>query len=317
MISPSLSLSSPNFIITVIIISLPPIIHTSPFSTHLFACCFNILIIFSSPFSDDGRGELDNNNRDGGRHSSPFWHRLNRVITRLCSTHQFKNLQVEMLYQRYFLRMNQNNTTHIVSLLLALVLLLASIHVVFALLVAHSANSHHSSAASETSSSTAAASASSPLGILGMPVDGGDSSAKAALAAIASNVVLERWKNETKTTTTVKGDEVDGIISDNSNLTVSSNMTMWEGQNETITMPTETTTISDDVGASPQLRHPRKMSNYLAPNNILALITLGICGTICICTYPGWKLNGTEGNRGEQDFDHRCWWSCRVVMLLW
>lgn len=36
-----------------------------------------------------------------------------------------------MLYQRYFLRMNQSNTTHIISLLLALVISLAAIHIIF------------------------------------------------------------------------------------------------------------------------------------------------------------------------------------------
>lgn len=36
-----------------------------------------------------------------------------------------------MLYQRYFLRMNQSNTTHILSLLLALVISLAAVHIVF------------------------------------------------------------------------------------------------------------------------------------------------------------------------------------------
>uniref|UniRef100_A0A1I8N6E6 adenylate cyclase n=1 Tax=Musca domestica TaxID=7370 RepID=A0A1I8N6E6_MUSDO len=40
-------------------------------------------------------------------------------------------LQVEMLYQRYFLRMNQSSTTHILVLLLALVLALSSAHIVF------------------------------------------------------------------------------------------------------------------------------------------------------------------------------------------
>lgn len=39
-------------------------------------------------------------------------------------------MQVEMLYQRYFLRMNQSNTTHILSLLLALVLSLAAVHII-------------------------------------------------------------------------------------------------------------------------------------------------------------------------------------------
>lgn len=35
-----------------------------------------------------------------------------------------------MLYQRYFLRMNQSNTTHILTLLLALVLSLAAVHII-------------------------------------------------------------------------------------------------------------------------------------------------------------------------------------------
>lgn len=39
--------------------------------------------------------------------------------------------QVEMLYQRYFLRMNQSNTTHILALLLALILALSCTHLVF------------------------------------------------------------------------------------------------------------------------------------------------------------------------------------------
>uniref|UniRef100_A0A1A9W399 adenylate cyclase n=1 Tax=Glossina brevipalpis TaxID=37001 RepID=A0A1A9W399_9MUSC len=60
-----------------------------------------------------------------------FWFRLNRVILRLCSAHQFKNLQVEMLYQRYFLRMNQSTTTHVLLLLLALIVALTSAHILF------------------------------------------------------------------------------------------------------------------------------------------------------------------------------------------
>ncbi|XP_055378499.1 uncharacterized protein LOC129610136 isoform X2 [Condylostylus longicornis] len=78
--------------------------------------------------------ESDNRNCEGNPNLiSPtisFWFRLNKVIIRLCSTHQFKNLQVEMLYQRYFLRMNQSNTTHILGLLLILVLALASVHII-------------------------------------------------------------------------------------------------------------------------------------------------------------------------------------------
>ncbi|KAL9907889.1 uncharacterized protein ACN427_003810 isoform 2-T5 [Glossina fuscipes fuscipes] len=63
--------------------------------------------------------------------SISFWFRLNRVVLRLCSAHQFKNLQVEMLYQRYFLRMNQSTTTHVLLLLLALIVALTSAHILF------------------------------------------------------------------------------------------------------------------------------------------------------------------------------------------
>ncbi|KAH8302094.1 hypothetical protein KR044_002689 [Drosophila immigrans] len=78
--------------------------------------------------------EAANNPSTSGTAASPsisFWYRLNRIILRLCSTHQFKNLQVEMLYQRYFLRMNQSNTTHILALLLTLILALSCTHIVF------------------------------------------------------------------------------------------------------------------------------------------------------------------------------------------
>lgn len=39
--------------------------------------------------------------------------------------------QVEMLYQRYFLRMNQSTTTHVLLLLLALIVALTSAHILF------------------------------------------------------------------------------------------------------------------------------------------------------------------------------------------
>ncbi|KAJ8985481.1 hypothetical protein NQ317_015020 [Molorchus minor] len=46
--------------------------------------------------------------------------KLRRLVEKLCSTHQFRNEQVEMLYQRYFLKMNQSNMTNLISLLLLL-----------------------------------------------------------------------------------------------------------------------------------------------------------------------------------------------------
>lgn len=190
-------------------------------------------------FADDARGDMDGGGpAAGGGQSAQHspWYRLNRVITRLCSTHQFKNLQVEMLYQRYFLRMNQNNTTHIVSLLLALVLLLASIHLIFALILASSTSVDTFSSSLEDGAGSAAA------------------------------VVM--WDNGTTSSATTTG--VSSV--DNSNFTIlSDNMTatMWDApvaaQNETMLAATL-----------------NKTSNYFTPNILALVVTLGICGTICI-----------------------------------
>ncbi|XP_039303095.1 adenylate cyclase type 5 isoform X2 [Solenopsis invicta] len=49
---------------------------------------------------------------------------LSRFLSSLCGSHHFKNLQVEMLYQRYFLHMNQSNMTHVLGLLVGLALAL-------------------------------------------------------------------------------------------------------------------------------------------------------------------------------------------------
>lgn len=57
-----------------------------------------------------------------------------------------------MLYQRYFLRMNQSNTAHIVSLLLGLVLTLAAVQIVFATIVKTPLNSPISSSIISSSS---------------------------------------------------------------------------------------------------------------------------------------------------------------------
>ncbi|RVE43984.1 hypothetical protein evm_011368 [Chilo suppressalis] len=47
----------------------------------------------------------------------------------LCESHRFENLHVEMLYQRYFLRMNQTNMTHLLGLLLAVAIILLLVQV--------------------------------------------------------------------------------------------------------------------------------------------------------------------------------------------
>ncbi|XP_056643903.1 adenylate cyclase type 6 [Diorhabda sublineata] len=58
------------------------------------------------------------------RQSNDVFSKLRRLIKKVCSTHQFKNEQVEMLYQRYFLKMNQSNMTNLITLLLTLCVLL-------------------------------------------------------------------------------------------------------------------------------------------------------------------------------------------------
>ncbi|XP_063394238.1 adenylate cyclase type 5-like [Cydia fagiglandana] len=50
-------------------------------------------------------------------------------VAALCAPRRFHNLHVEMLYQRYFLRMNQTNMTHLLGLLLAVSMALMLCHV--------------------------------------------------------------------------------------------------------------------------------------------------------------------------------------------
>lgn len=63
------------------------------------------------------------------------WQRLKRFTNRHIVSHKFKNVQIEMLYQRYFLRMNQNNAVHIVWLLFGLIILLTIIHLLFIIFI--------------------------------------------------------------------------------------------------------------------------------------------------------------------------------------
>lgn len=59
--------------------------------------------------------------------------RLRRFVRKKIASTKFKNIQIEMLYQRYLLRMNQNNAAHIVWLLFALIFILGIIHINFLL----------------------------------------------------------------------------------------------------------------------------------------------------------------------------------------
>lgn len=68
------------------------------------------------------------NDENGSKWS--FRHCRTYLKRKIIST-KFKNIQIEMLYQRYLLRMNQNNAAHIVWLLFALIFILAIIHIHF------------------------------------------------------------------------------------------------------------------------------------------------------------------------------------------
>lgn len=163
-----------------------------------------------------------------------------------------------MLYQRYFLRMNQNNTTHIVSLLLALVLLLGGIHIIFALIAA-------SSPTSDIDPSVASLQV---VGKLSSARIGGDApfnDVGATSTAIWDNGTTTKWGG--------------GV--DNNNITILSsvvgdgNMTAtWDAQNDTVSATGDTSPLP-----------PNKMWNYFGTNILPLVITLGVCGTICIREY--------------------------------
>lgn len=78
---------------------------------------------------------LDGESVGGNDENGSKWNlrRFRKYLKRKIISTKFKNIQIEMLYQRYLLRMNQNKAAHIVWLLFALIFILAIIHVHFLL----------------------------------------------------------------------------------------------------------------------------------------------------------------------------------------
>lgn len=78
----------------------------------------------------DTSGEAKNNtlNPDYTMDANDDEKHENGLFKKFIKSSKFKNIQIEMLYQRYLLRMNQNNAAHIVWLLFALIFILAIIH---------------------------------------------------------------------------------------------------------------------------------------------------------------------------------------------
>ncbi|XP_055643099.1 adenylate cyclase type 6 isoform X2 [Toxorhynchites rutilus septentrionalis] len=81
------------------------------------------------------------NDADGTCDTTRCWNHAKCLFNGIICSHKFKNVQVEMLYQRYFLRMNQSNAVHIVWLLLGLIFILALIHLVFTFILQQSLES--------------------------------------------------------------------------------------------------------------------------------------------------------------------------------
>ncbi|XP_053679567.1 adenylate cyclase type 6 [Anopheles nili] len=86
-----------------------------------------------------------NNATEGVFDTSRCWNTVKCLFNGVICSHKFKNVQVEMLYQRYFLRMNQSNAVHIVWLLLGLIFILALIHLVFTFILQQSLESCYES----------------------------------------------------------------------------------------------------------------------------------------------------------------------------
>jgi len=66
--------------------------------------------------SDDDEDEVESILLD---HTHEWWN-MWALFRRVFRSHRFKNVHVEVLYQRYFLRMNQNNMTSLLTLLIAI-----------------------------------------------------------------------------------------------------------------------------------------------------------------------------------------------------
>ena len=65
-------------------------------------------------------------------HSRKSWWNLFTVCKRIFRSHRFRNVQAEVLYQRYFLRMNQNNMASLLSILIVISISMIIVnHIVF------------------------------------------------------------------------------------------------------------------------------------------------------------------------------------------
>ena len=72
------------------------------------------------PIGDSSDGEQDEVESILIDHSNGSWWNMLTLCKRVFRSHRFRNVQAEVLYQRYFLRMNQNNMASLLGLLIAI-----------------------------------------------------------------------------------------------------------------------------------------------------------------------------------------------------
>ena len=81
---------------------------------------------------DSSDGEQDEVESILLNHSNGSWWNMLMLCKRVFRSHRFRNVQAEVLYQRYFLRMNQNNMASLLGLLIIIsVTMIAINHISF------------------------------------------------------------------------------------------------------------------------------------------------------------------------------------------
>ena len=81
---------------------------------------------------DSSDGEQDEVESILLNHSNGSWWNMLMLCKRVFRSHRFRNVQAEVLYQRYFLRMNQNNMASLLGLLMTIsVSMIAINHISF------------------------------------------------------------------------------------------------------------------------------------------------------------------------------------------
>ena len=89
-------------------------------------------VIAGQTTGESSDGEQDEVESIMLEHSNGSWWNMLTLCKRVFRSHRFRNVQAEVLYQRYFLRMNQNNMASLLALLIAIsITMIAVNHITF------------------------------------------------------------------------------------------------------------------------------------------------------------------------------------------